>query len=133
MRPIVLRDESPPDDATVVVRGGLLAAESVQMSLERCRRQYGFLGLSVHGAVDMTVAQLLATVQQIGPVRYRQLRLSTFGTVREAGFPRWPTQVFRTTRSSSPTATPRHWPDSTLASIRPNRVRRCPRGEGERQ
>ncbi len=94
MRPIVLRDESPPDDATIVVRGGLLAADSVQMSLERCRRQYGFLGLSVYGAVDMTVAQLVANVPQIGPVRYRQLRLSTFGTVREAGFPLWPTQVF---------------------------------------
>jgi hypothetical protein len=30
VRPIVLRDESPPDDATIVVRGGLLAADSVR-------------------------------------------------------------------------------------------------------
>jgi hypothetical protein len=94
VRPIVLRDESPPDDATIVVRGGLLAADSVQMSLERCRRQYGFLGLSVYGAVNMSVAQLVATVSQIGSVRYRRLRLSTFGTVRAAGFPLWPTHVF---------------------------------------
>ena len=94
MRSIRLRDEVPPDDATIVVRGGLLTATSVEMSLERCRRQYGFLGLSVYGAVNMSVAELVAAVPQIGPVRYRQLRLSTFGTVRGAGFPLWPTLLF---------------------------------------
>ena len=32
MRSIRLRGEVPPDDATVVVRGGLLTATSVQMT-----------------------------------------------------------------------------------------------------
>ena len=42
----------------------------------------------------MTVAELVAAVPQIGPDRYRQLRLSTFGTVRGAGFALWPTLQF---------------------------------------
>jgi hypothetical protein len=94
MRPVVLRDEEPPDDATIVVRRGLLLAESIRRTAERCRREYGFLGLSVYGAVGMTVAELTATVPQIGPVRYRQVRLTTFGAVRQAGFPVWPTNMF---------------------------------------
>lgn len=94
MKPIVLRDEDPPDDAAVVVRGGLLSPESVQRTVERCRREYGFLGLSVYGAIGITVAELVATVPQIGPMRYRQLRLSTFGLVRAAGFAAWPTNRF---------------------------------------
>ena len=77
MRPVVLRDEVPPDDAAVVVRGGLLSPESVQRTVERCRREYGFLGLSVYGAIGITVAELVATVPQVGPIRYRQVRLST--------------------------------------------------------
>ena len=48
----------------------------------------------MYSAVDMTVAELVAAVPQIGPDRYRQLRLSTFGTVRGAGFPLWPTLQF---------------------------------------
>lgn len=94
MRPIVLRDESPADDAVVVVRGGLLTTDSLQRSLERCRRQYGYLGLSVYGAVGMSIAELVDAVPQIGPDRYRRLRLSTFGTLRAAGFPLWPTLLF---------------------------------------
>jgi len=94
VRPVVLRDEVPPDDAAVVVRGGLLSPESVQRTVERCRREYGFLGLSVFGAVGITVAELVATVPQVGPSRYRQVRLSTFGLVRAAGFAAWPTNRF---------------------------------------
>ena len=91
MRAVVLRDEEPPNDATIVVRGGLLLAESIRRTAERCRREYGFLGLSVYGAVGMTVIELTSTVPQIGPTRYRQVRVSTFGAVRQTGFPIWPT------------------------------------------
>ena len=91
MRPLVLRDEDPPDDAVILVRGGVLSPDSVHRTVERCRREYGFLGLSVYGAIGMTVAELVIAVPQIGPTRYRQVRLSTFGAVRSAGFPVWPT------------------------------------------
>jgi hypothetical protein len=91
VRPLVLRDEDPPDDAVTLVRGGLLSADSVHRTVERCRREYGFLGVSVYGAIGRTVAELVVAVPQIGPARYRQVRLSTFGAVRSAGFPVWPT------------------------------------------
>jgi hypothetical protein len=94
VRPILLRDEEPPADAVIVVRGGLLTADSVRRTVERCRRQFGFLGVSVYGAVEMRLPKLISAVPQIGPDRYRQLRLSTFGAVRAAGFPVWPTLSF---------------------------------------
>jgi hypothetical protein len=94
VRPILLRDEDPPADAVIVVRGGVLSADSVRRTVERCRRQFGFLGVSVYSAVEMTLPQLISAVPQIGPVRYRQLRLSTFGALRSAGFPVWPTLAF---------------------------------------
>ena len=94
MRPVLLRDEDPPGDAEVVVRGGLLTPESVQRTAERCRREYGFLGLSVYAAIGISVAELVATVAQIGPDRYPQIRLSTFAVVRAAGFPMWPTNRY---------------------------------------
>jgi hypothetical protein len=94
MRPILLRDEQPPDDVVVVVRGGLLTPDSVRMTVQRCRREYGFLGLSVYAAVGVTVAGLVATVSQLGPDRYRRLRLSTFGAWHVAGFPLWPPNLF---------------------------------------
>ena len=133
MRPIVLRDEDPPDDAAVVVRGGLLSPESVQRTVERCRREYGFLGLSVYGAIGITVAQLVATVPQVGPIRYRQLRLSTFGLVRAAGFAAWPTNRFPTSRSCSPTLMWRRSGGSTHASAHPSQARRCRTAESVRQ
>jgi hypothetical protein len=91
VRPVVFREEEPPGDAAIVVRGGLLTPDSVQRTAERCRREYGFLGVSVYGAIGITVAELVSTVPQIGPERYRQIRVSTFGRVRGAGFPLWPT------------------------------------------
>jgi hypothetical protein len=94
VRPVVLRDETPPDDVAIVVRGGLLTPDSVLRTTDRCRREYGFLGLSVYGAIGMTITELVAAVPQIGLTRYRQLRLSTFGALRVAGFPVWPTNQF---------------------------------------
>jgi hypothetical protein len=36
----------------------------------------------------------VANVQPIGPDRYRQVRLATFGALRQAGFALWPTNPF---------------------------------------
>lgn len=94
MRPITIRDEDPPNDEVIVVRGGLLSRESVGRAARKCREEHGFLGVSVYGAVQMTVADLVASVDLLGPDRYRQVRLSNFGALRRAGFPFWPTNPF---------------------------------------
>ncbi len=94
MRPVVLRDEEPPDDSTIVVRGGLLSPDSVRRAAAKCREEHGFFGVSVYCAIGMSVAELVANVQPIGPDRYRQVRLASFGALRRAGFALWPTNPF---------------------------------------
>ena len=94
MRPVVLREEEPPDDSTIVVRGGLLSPDSVRRAAAKCRKEYGFFGVSVYCAIGMTVAELVANVQLIGADLYRQVRLSSFGVLRRAGFALWPTNPF---------------------------------------
>jgi hypothetical protein len=93
VRPVVLRDERPPDDSTTVVRGGLLSPDSVRRAAAKSREEYGFFGVSVYCAIGMTVAELVANVQLIGPDRYRQVRLSSFGVLRRA-VALWPTNPF---------------------------------------
>ena len=46
MRPLVLCDEDPPDDPVILVRRGLLSPDSVHRTVEHCRREYGFLGMT---------------------------------------------------------------------------------------
>ena len=89
MRPVVLRADDPPDDTVVVVRGGEMLSESVRRSAERNNREFGFYGVSVYLAIDVPLAELCATVDQIA--RYGQVRLSTAGRLRSEGFPLIPT------------------------------------------
>lgn len=53
---------------------------------------YGFRGLSVFAEAGMTAAELVASVPELGPDRCRQVRTSTVGRLRSAGFPLVPTQ-----------------------------------------
>ncbi|MHB1987002.1 MAG: hypothetical protein ACYCSF_03310 [Acidimicrobiales bacterium] len=92
MEPLILRDEEPPDDAVVVVRGGVMASDSVRRSAQASMQLYGFFGLSVFSAAGLTAAELVASVPELGPDRYRQVRTSTVGRLRSAGFPLVPTQ-----------------------------------------
>jgi hypothetical protein len=94
VRPIAIRDEDPPHDEVIVLRGGLLLRESVGRAARKCLEEHGFLGVSVYGAVQMTVDDLVASVDALGPDRYRQVRLSNFGALRRAGFPLWPSNLF---------------------------------------
>ena len=86
MEPLELRDEIPPDDAIIVVRGGLLAADSVRRSATTSMRLHGFFGVSVYAAIGVTVQELVQTTPELGADRYRQLRTTTAGTLRQAGF-----------------------------------------------
>jgi hypothetical protein len=54
MRPPELRDEEPPDEAVVVIRGGLHSLDAAKV-IEVCEdsfADFGFYGLSVFAALD---------------------------------------------------------------------------------
>jgi hypothetical protein len=58
-RPVILRDELPPDDAIVVVRGGTMNSEFVRSSATDAFDDFGFFGISVSLALDDAVVELL--------------------------------------------------------------------------
>jgi hypothetical protein len=78
------RQELPPDDVVVVIRAGVLSEESIEDAANRCLEGYGVLGISVEGAMDLSVSEACRTSPRLG--RYRQIRLSSFGRLRAAGF-----------------------------------------------
>jgi len=85
MRP-VLRDEDPPDDAVVVIRGGLhsMDAEKVIAVCEDSFDDFGFYGLSVFAALDGDVEALCLALE-----RFRSpgtIWVATCGRLRAAGF-----------------------------------------------
>ena len=82
-RPLPLRSEQPPDDATVVLRAGVLSADNVRRAAERTYELYAVLGISVEGVIDTTVQDACRSERIVG---YRRVRLSTFGRVRSGGF-----------------------------------------------
>ena len=100
-----LRDEVPPDEAVVVVRGGPIAAEKLIEHAQRQARAYTYRGEPMFSiSVSLTVggwdlASLLA-----GPLSSRSTyALSTVGAVRAAGFVFCrPTRLRTTTGSSRP-------------------------------
>ena len=86
MKVVLLRGEDPPADAVVVVRGGMngLDPATVTRTASRSRDAMGFLGVSVFLALDQTVGELCSSLDELA--RYRQVRMSTVGVVRAAGF-----------------------------------------------
>jgi hypothetical protein len=83
---LVLRGEDPPDDAAVVVRGGEhgLDEDVLRRTAERTFEDYGFYGVSEFVALEGAVERLCAEVDEVR--RYGQVRLSTVGRLRQAGF-----------------------------------------------
>ena len=81
-----VRDEEPPDDIVVVVRGGIATADSLRRTAEVSMSLHGFYGVSVFLAIGMTVEGLVRRTPELGPERYRELRTSTVGALRSAGF-----------------------------------------------
>lgn len=68
-----------------MVRAGVLSDRSIDDAANRCLEGYGILGISIEGAMGLPVAEVCRTSPRLG--RYRQIRLSTFGRLRGAGFP----------------------------------------------
>jgi hypothetical protein len=79
------RHEPPPDDAVVVIRAGVLSERSIEDAANRCLEGYGIFGVSIEGAMGLPVAEVCRRSPRLD--RYRQIRLSTFGRLRAAGFP----------------------------------------------
>ncbi|MCU1497704.1 MAG: hypothetical protein JWM47_1657 [Acidimicrobiales bacterium] len=82
-QPLPLRADQPPDDAGVVLRAGVMDGEDVVRAAERTFSLYGVYGISAEGVLDGTVQEACRSDRII---RYRQVRLSTFGRLRSSGF-----------------------------------------------
>ncbi len=63
----------------------MMNAENVRRSATRTFQIYAVLGISVEGVIDTTVIEACRTSERVA--QYRQIRLSSFGRVRAAGFP----------------------------------------------
>lgn len=83
-RGLPLRAEQPPDDAAVVIRAGVMTVDSITTTAERTYDAYAVYGISVEGVIGTTVLAACQSSERIA--NYRQVRLSTFGRLRAAGF-----------------------------------------------
>ncbi len=83
-RLLPLRDEQPPDEAVVVIRGGVLSPQGVERAATRSQRLFGVLGISVEAAVGVSVVEACRSSERLG--RYGHVQLSNFGRLRRAGF-----------------------------------------------
>lgn len=70
----------------VVVRGGISAADSIRRTAAVSHVVHGFYGVSVFLAIELTVEELVRRTPELSPDRYRQLRTTTVGQIRQARF-----------------------------------------------
>jgi len=84
VRPLELREEDPPGDTVVVVRGGEMNSDFVRRSASQSRQEFGFYGLSVFAAVDVNFVELCAAEPMLA--RYGRVRISSVGRLRALGF-----------------------------------------------
>ena len=84
--PGIVRDELPPDDLLLVVRGGAnsLSDGVLERSAADCWEQYGFFGVSVFGAPGDDLVALSESTMAIR--RRSQVRTARCGELRAAGF-----------------------------------------------
>ncbi len=80
--------EPPPDDATVVIRAGVMEAATLRRAANEMQRLYAVLAVSVECALDGSVLEACRSPRLAS---YRQVRLSTAGRVRTGGFALLPT------------------------------------------
>jgi hypothetical protein len=83
-RPLILRVEQPPDELNIVVRAGVMSRASIQQAANRTLGVYGLYGISVEGIFVDSLPDACRLSERL--VGYRQIRLSTFGRLRRAGF-----------------------------------------------
>jgi hypothetical protein len=81
-----LRDDEPPDDAVVVIRGGLHSLD-VEKVIEVCQDSFvdfGFYGLSVFAALDGDVEALCLRLERLRSPGV--VWVANCGTLRAGGF-----------------------------------------------
>ena len=83
MRPIIVRDEEPPDDTVVVVRGGEMNGDTVRRTASDAFDEFGIYTVSVFLALDDTVEVLCRGRPELQ--RYGKVRLATAGRLRILG------------------------------------------------
>ncbi len=81
--------EPPPDDAAVVIRAGVMVVADIERAASQCLELRGVLAISVEAVLGTTVAEACASSPRLS--QYRQVRLSSFGRLRAAGFAVLPT------------------------------------------
>jgi hypothetical protein len=90
MKELVLREELPPGDVVVVVRGGEMNSDFVRRTATRSYEEVGVFTVSVFLALDDdAVDELCRSVEDLE--RYGKVRLSTVGRLRSLGFALLPT------------------------------------------
>jgi len=83
-----IRREALPDDALVVVRGGLLEPERLRSDAVTAFRRFGEHGVSVLAAADETALDVIARTTLVGE---SVLTLTTVGAIRRTGLELRPT------------------------------------------
>jgi hypothetical protein len=83
VRPIIVRDEEPPDDTVVVVRGEM-NGDTVRRTASDTFDEFGIYTVSVFLALDDTVEVLCRDRPELE--RYGKVRLATAGRLRILGF-----------------------------------------------
>jgi hypothetical protein len=89
MTPLRLRDDYPPNDALVVIRGGEMNSDYVLRTATRSFEEFGIWTVSVFVAESGTVEAVCRSVRALS--RYGKVRLSSVGRVRAQGFALIPT------------------------------------------
>jgi hypothetical protein len=84
MKFLALRNEEPPDETVVVVRGGEMSSEYVRRTARDAFEETGVYTMSVYLALDGPFADLCRTEPFL--LRYGRVRLSRVGRLRRAGF-----------------------------------------------
>lgn len=86
MRFVSLRGEDPPGETVVVIRAGVsgMTPESLRRTATASHLEYGFYGVSVFLAIDVSVEELCTSLDYLR--RYSQVQESTVGRLRAAAF-----------------------------------------------
>jgi hypothetical protein len=88
VRNLRLRDEPPPGDHVVVIRGGVVGGRTDDQLRDRARQSEHSIGLLAQSVLLADAEDVARVCLQDGRVsRYARVSLSTVARIRQAGFP----------------------------------------------
>ena len=83
MQRLQLRNESPPDDAVVVIRGGMMMLDSLRRSAQAAHQETGIHLISVFLVDEQNINAVCSRPEL---KRYKSIRTSHVGELRRTGF-----------------------------------------------